>query len=339
MVWIALGVWTAVFQVALILVVLNEAVWDADGSATVSNTVGELVDGLGLVQAGEAHVVVWTVNSDVFFGVLAEFCHESFEVSLAALGAEILGGEVCVHAGSVPVAVAQRLAMEFHVHTILFAKAEEEITGYPHLVSSSLGAFAEDLEFPLALGHFGIDAFVVDACVQTEIEVLLDDLAGDVTHVLVACAAIVWALADAWETIHWEAKWAAILIEEVFLFETEPCTWIIKDRGTCIGWVRGHAIWHHDFAHDDRAVAAGRVWIDGHWLENAVRAAAFGLLGGTTIEAPERKLFEGWEAVVFLDLGLAAEVWHRGIAVEPDVFQFVFGHIGLVSLVLWLAIG
>ncbi len=48
----------------------------------------------------------------------------------------------------------------------------EEVAGHPHLVGGALGAFAEDLEFPLALRHFGVDAFVVDAGVEAEVEVL-----------------------------------------------------------------------------------------------------------------------------------------------------------------------
>jgi hypothetical protein len=28
-------------------------------------------------------------------------------------------------------------------------------------------------------------------------------------------------------------------------------------------------------------------------------------------------------------LGLAAKVWDGGVSVEPDVFQFVFGHVGV----------
>ncbi len=52
----------------------------------------------------------------------------------------------------------------------------QEVAGDPHLIGGGLGALAEDLEFPLALGHFGVDAFVVDAGREAEIEVLLDDL-------------------------------------------------------------------------------------------------------------------------------------------------------------------
>ena len=65
-----------------------------------------------------------------------------------------------VHAGAVPIDVlAERLAMPVDVHAVFFAEAHQEIARHPHLVGGVLGTFAEDLEFPLALGHFGVDAF------------------------------------------------------------------------------------------------------------------------------------------------------------------------------------
>ena len=64
--------------------------------------------------------------------------------------------------------------------------------------------FAEDLEFPLTLGHLGIDAFVVDAGVEAEIKVLLDDFASDVANSAEADTSVVRALWS-WEAIFREA--------------------------------------------------------------------------------------------------------------------------------------
>ena len=154
---------------------------------------------------------------------------------------------------------------------------------------------------------------------------LLDDLAGDVTDGFVASTAVIWALWSR-KSIRREAKWAAVLVEEIFLFEAEPSTGIVENSGTTVGRVWGHAVGHHDLAHDEGAIFAGAVWVNGDWLEHAVGAAAFGLLGRATVEAPLWELLEAWEAGEFLDLSFTAKIRHRSVAVEPDVFQFVFGH-------------
>src|SRR5690606_27312008 len=63
-----------------------------------------------------------------------------------------------------------------------------------------------------------------------------------------------------------------------------------------------------------------------HRLQHHVRTLAFRLLGRASVEAPVGKFFELREAGEFLDLSLAAQAGQWRVAVEPDVFQFVFGH-------------
>ncbi len=107
--------------------------------------------------------------------VLVERLHERFEVFLAAHFANVLGREVGVHAGSVPVAL-DRLAVQLHIDFVLLAEAHHQVARGPHVVGGLGGALGEDLELPLAFRDFGVDAFVIDAGGETELQVFFDDL-------------------------------------------------------------------------------------------------------------------------------------------------------------------
>ena len=162
---------------------------------------------------------------------------------------------------------------------------QQQVAGHPHFVGGLLGALAEDLEFPLALRHFGVDAFVVDAGGEAEVEMLLDDLAGDRADVLIADAGVIRALRRRIAAVR-EAERTAVLVEEVFLLEAEPGAGIVEDGGALVGRVRGDAVRHHDFAHHQRAVGARAVRIDRDRLQHAIRAAAFRLHGRASRRNP-----------------------------------------------------
>lgn len=94
--------------------------------------------------------------------------------------------------------------MELDIDAILLGQANHQVTAYPQVVADLLGTLTEDLPFPLTLSHFGVDAFEVNASVQSDVDVLFDDLASHVTDVLVANTGVVRALRS-WIAFGWEA--------------------------------------------------------------------------------------------------------------------------------------
>ena len=280
------------------------------------------------MQAGQAQVIVRSVNGDVLVLVFIKGRHELLEVLFAADFTHVLRREVRMHARAVPVHIlAERFAVEVDVHTVFFAKAQQEVAGHPDLVSGGLGTFAEDLEFPLALRHFRVDAFVVDAGVQAEVEMGVYDLTGDTTDIPVADAGIVFALRGREAAALREAQWSAVFVEKIFLLEPKPGARIIVDCRTTIARVRGLAIRHHDLAHDEDAILLGGIGEDGDGLEHAIGIMPFRLPGRTPVKAPHREFSEIRKGVKFFDLGFAAKVGDGLITVEPDIFQFVFCHV------------
>jgi len=95
--------------------------------------------------------------------------------------------------------------------------------------------------------------------IQTDVEVGFDDLPGDIADGIVADPSVVEALRVGISSFG-PAKRLAVLVEEVFLLETEPGAWIVQDRSAGVGWVR-RAVGHHDLAHHQCAVLSGGVGI------------------------------------------------------------------------------
>src|ERR1700716_1009019 len=190
LVGVALRVRTAIFQIPLVAAI-GEAMGHADRGTAVRDTIAELGDRSGLVLAGQPQMVIRAIDRDVIGAVCLERFHQLLEIFLAAHFAHKFGGEVGVHAGAVPVGVTERFAMEFDIDPVLLGQPQHQIAGHPHFVGSAFGALAENLEFPLALRDFRVDALVVDAGGEAEIEMLFHHLARDVADIRVADAVVI----------------------------------------------------------------------------------------------------------------------------------------------------
>ena len=68
-------------------------------------------------------------------------------------------------------------------------------------------------------------------------------------------------------------------------------------------------------------VVAPTIDLVGQWYDQLVRAFGepIGLLGGASVESPEREFGEGGEGLVFLHAALGAEVRDGGVSIQPDV--------------------
>src|SRR3954463_9019188 len=127
--------------------------------------------------------------------------------------------------------------MEIHVDPIALAEAKHQVPRDPELVGCAPRALAEDLELPLALCDLGVHAFDLDAGLDAEVDVLVDDLPRDVANVLEADARVVLALRRGKALLR-EPERRAVPVQEVLLLEAEPRVGIVCDRGPAVRRMR-----------------------------------------------------------------------------------------------------
>src|SRR5512132_298135 len=145
--------------------------------------------------------------------------------------------------------------MEVDINAVPLAEPEHQVTRDPELVSGALGALAEDLEFPLSLRDFGVDALDCDAGRDAEVDVLVDDLPSDVADVLVADTGVVLALRPGKALLR-ESERRPVLVEEVLLLEAEPGVGVVCDRGAAVRRVWGSVREKH-LTHDEAGEEGG----------------------------------------------------------------------------------
>ena len=192
---------------------------DTDGGTAVGDTVGELVDGGGLVLASQAALVALTVDLDVL-GVLGlELLAGGDDVLDATLLAHVLGGEVGVAAGAVPVS-GDGLGVNGDDDAKVLGDLVEDEAGHPEVVANVNAAAGADLELPLGGEHLSVGAADLDASVEAGLVVGLNNVAAKDT--VSAHTAVVGTLGGG-ETIVGPAKGTAIDGEEgVLLLDAEP---------------------------------------------------------------------------------------------------------------------
>ena len=183
---IGIGGRAAVLEVAVALG--GGLAGNTDGAATVGDTVAELVDGTGLVAAGETELVVVTVLLDALDVAGLELLERSLDVGHAALHTHLLGGEVGVQTGTVPV-TGDGLGVPRDLGAKVLRNTGEEETGDPEVVTHLDTQAGADLELPLGGHDLGVGARDVHAGVQAGLvvsldNVALDDLAGTDTAVV-----------------------------------------------------------------------------------------------------------------------------------------------------------
>src|ERR1700687_1593843 len=236
-------------------------------------------------------MVIRAIHSDVLGDIVGERLHEGLEIFLATYFADVFSREVAVHAGSIPVTL-DGFAMQNYIHCVFLTETHHQIASGPGVIRGFGGAFGEDLEFPLPFCDFRVDAFMIDARGMTELQMFVDDLAGQAAHVFVAYAAVVRALGSCRMAVFGEAERASVFKEEVFLFETNPQVRVILDGSAHVRRMRG-SICVENLIHDNIGVLAAGIRVQSHWLENAVRTVPFSLHSGTAVKAPFRQIRQG----------------------------------------------
>lgn len=290
---VGVGRRAAVLEVALAL--LGAGTIDTDGGAAVGNAPGELVVSGGLVLAGHPEHVVLAVDLHVLDLARRQLLHGRLDVLHAAVRARLLGGDVCVQTGAVPVAW-NGLGRKGHLRAKFLGNALQDESRHPELVAQADAQARADLVLPLGRHDFSVGARDLDASVQAGLVVRLDDVTA---HDLAgADTAVVWALRSR-ETVLRPAVRPAISAEKsVLLLETEPILVLLvglHHDGGVMAEVVGIrlAVPHPRLAHNKEVgLVTERAWKHGHWTQVDVGIVAGRLAGRGAVEVPFGKFID-----------------------------------------------
>ena len=170
------GSGTPVLEITIAL--STDVTRNTDGCATVGDTGSEGADVASLVAAGETHVVVLAVDSDVLVVALGHLGDCLFDELHATRLTHSLGRVVGMAAGAVPIAL-ERLGMERDLDTPLLRDADEEVTGHPQVIAHRDALARAYLELPLGGHNLRVDARDVDTGVEAGAIVSFNQITGE----------------------------------------------------------------------------------------------------------------------------------------------------------------
>lgn len=298
---VGVGGGTTVLEVSLALGL--GVTTNTDGGTTVGNAVAEGVDVGGLVGAGEAELVALTVDGNVLGVLGAELVDGLLDLLEAALLAHLLGGDVGVHAGAVPLSLGDGLGVEGAVDLEVLADALEDVAGHHELIASIDADAGSDLVLLLSGHDLAVGAGNVDAGIKAGTVQRLGNVTAEV--VLGTDGAVVGTLGTGGHTALGPAEGGLLVeVEEgELLLEAEPGLLVFLagelglGDGAGVGG-EGLAGGSVGVAHDEDvvdAVGAGAEGVaeDADGAEDDLGIVAGGLVGRGTVEVPLGKVLNG----------------------------------------------
>ena len=111
--------------------------WDSDASTTVRNTPVELVDTCSLVSACHACFIALAVDCNMFQMTLLKLVHYRFDGLETTIKTHILGGDVGMETGAVPV-TWDWLGVESDDNAEFFCNTVKQEAGHPEFVTNCM---------------------------------------------------------------------------------------------------------------------------------------------------------------------------------------------------------
>mmetsp|Transcript_1175 Transcript_1175/g.2271 ORF Transcript_1175/g.2271 Transcript_1175/m.2271 type:complete len:223 (+) Transcript_1175:79-747(+) len=147
--------WSSVLEIPL--PILRGLIRDPHGCAAIGHTVGEFIDGRGLVGTRQSLVVALTVQRDVLHVLLRHVVQHGLHDGLVGvvLLPHALRGIVRVAPRPVPVP-GDRLRIPGHRHIMALTDSQHDVTGHPHMIARIDPHARTDLVLPLPRHHLRV---------------------------------------------------------------------------------------------------------------------------------------------------------------------------------------